>query len=71
MGFRLLRALGTAERLTADVQLAAFAIEHQGELHSNDGDFGRFPDLRWLNPLQWHRERVAPPRGPSRQLRPG
>jgi aspartate/methionine/tyrosine aminotransferase len=33
-------------------QLAALAIEHQGELHSNDSDFGRFPRLRWLNPLR-------------------
>jgi predicted nucleic acid-binding protein len=32
-------------------QLAALAIEHQGELHSNDADFGRFPQLRWVNPL--------------------
>jgi hypothetical protein len=22
------------------------------ELHSNDADFGRFPGLRWINPLK-------------------
>lgn len=52
IAFRLLRELGAAAKLTTDVQLAAFAIEHQGELHSNDTDFGRFPDLRWRNPLR-------------------
>ena len=40
-----------AANLTTDAQLAALAIEHQGELHSNDADFGRFPRLRWVNPL--------------------
>ncbi len=37
--------------LTTDLHLAALAIEHQAELHSNDSDFGRFPGLRWSNPL--------------------
>jgi uncharacterized protein len=37
--------------LTTDVHLAALAIEHQAELHTNDGDFSRFPGLRWTNPL--------------------
>lgn len=48
---RMLRALGTAGRLTTDAHLAALAIEHQGELCSNDADFARFPGLRWSNPL--------------------
>ena len=38
-------------RLTTDAHLAALAIETQAELHSNDLDFGRFPGLRWRNPL--------------------
>lgn len=38
--------------LVTDAHLAALAIEHQAELHSNDGDFSRFPGLRWANPLQ-------------------
>lgn len=51
IAFRLLRELGTAGSLTTDVQLAAHAIENQAELHSNDGDFSRFPELRWTNPI--------------------
>jgi toxin-antitoxin system PIN domain toxin len=51
IAFRLLRALGAAGNLTTDVQLAALAIENQAELHSNDSDFARFPDLRWVDPL--------------------
>ena len=47
----LLEATGVAASLTTDAHLAALAIEHQGELHSNDADFGRFPGLRWHNPL--------------------
>jgi uncharacterized protein len=52
IAFALLRALGAARNLTTDAQLAALAIEHQGELHSTDADFGRFPSLRWVNPLR-------------------
>jgi toxin-antitoxin system PIN domain toxin len=50
--FGLLAALGTAGNLTTDGHLAALAIEHQAELHSTDADFGRFPGLRWANPLR-------------------
>ena len=52
IAFRLLRELGAAGNLTTDVQLAALAIENQAELHSNDSDFARFPDLRWVDPLK-------------------
>ena len=48
----LFRATGVAGSLTTDTHLAALAIEHQAELHSNDSDFGRFPGLRWVNPLK-------------------
>ena len=37
--------------MTTDAHRAALAIETQAELHSNDLDFGRFPGLRWRNPL--------------------
>ena len=47
----LLTAAGVAGQLTTDAHLAALAIEHQCELHSNDADFGRFPGLRWRDPL--------------------
>ncbi|MEZ5332832.1 MAG: type II toxin-antitoxin system VapC family toxin [Thermoanaerobaculia bacterium] len=48
---RLFAETGVAGRLTTDTHLAALAIEHQCELHSNDTDFGRFPGLRWVDPL--------------------
>lgn len=48
----LLNAAGVAAQLTTDAHLAAIAIEHQCELHSTDHDFGRFPGLRWKNPLR-------------------
>ena len=34
-----------------DAHLAALAIEHEAEVHTNDMDFSRFPELRWRNPL--------------------
>ena len=50
--FRLLSGLGTGGNLTTDVQIGAHAVEYQGEVYSNDGDFGRFEGVRWVNPLQ-------------------
>ncbi|MFN0061872.1 MAG: TA system VapC family ribonuclease toxin [Myxococcaceae bacterium] len=44
-------ATGVLGSLTTDTHLAALAIEHQAELHSNDLDFTRFPGLKWHNPL--------------------
>ncbi len=44
-------ATGVAASLTTDTHLAALAIEHRAELHSNDRDFERFPGLRLHNPL--------------------
>ena len=32
--------------------IAAIAIEHRAELHSNDSDFARFSGLRWRNPVR-------------------
>jgi toxin-antitoxin system PIN domain toxin len=52
IAFGLLRQTGAAANLTTDAQLAALAIEHQGEVHSNDSDFARFPQLRWTNPIR-------------------
>ena len=51
IAFRLLREVGTGANLTTDAQLAALAIEYRADLYSNDSDFGRFPGLRWVNPL--------------------
>lgn len=47
----LLGNLGAAGNLVPDAHLAALAIEHGAELCSADHDFGRFPGLRWSNPL--------------------
>ena len=47
----LFEATGVGASLTTDTHLAALAIEHQAELGSNDSDFGRFPGLRWRNPI--------------------
>lgn len=46
-----MRHTGVAGSLCTDTHLAAIAIEHQAEFHSNDVDFARFPGLRWVNPL--------------------
>ena len=51
IAFELLRRLGAASNLATDVQIAAHAIENNAEVHSNDGDFARFAQLRWTNPI--------------------
>ena len=51
IAFDLLHGVGTAANLTTDIRLAAFALENDAEMFSNDSDFGRFPGLRWSNPL--------------------
>jgi toxin-antitoxin system PIN domain toxin len=48
----LLRHLGGGSTLIPDAHLAVLAIEHGLTLCSSDGDFARFPGLRWLNPLK-------------------
>ena len=47
----LLAAAGVQANLVPDAHLAGLAIEHGLLLCSTDGDFGRFPELRWQNPL--------------------
>jgi hypothetical protein len=48
---KLLSRIGGGPNLIADAHLAALAIEHGLTLCSTDGDFARFPGLKWLNPL--------------------
>jgi uncharacterized protein len=48
---RLLSQIGEKAELVPDAHLAALAIEHGLTLCSTDGDFARFSDLRWENPL--------------------
>ena len=38
--------------LMADAALAAIVLEHGAVLASTDQDFRRFPELKWLNPLE-------------------
>ncbi|WP_328391929.1 type II toxin-antitoxin system VapC family toxin [Nocardia sp. NBC_00416] len=52
IALNLLTDIGTAGNLTTDAQIAAYAIENQGEIFSNDTDFARFPKIKWVNPLQ-------------------
>ena len=47
----LLAPGGITPKLVMDAHLAALAIEHGLVLCSADGDFGRFAQLRWHNPI--------------------
>lgn len=42
---------GTAGNLTTDAQIASVAQRLNAEVHTADLDFGRFPGVRFLNPL--------------------
>jgi uncharacterized protein len=55
LGRFLSHAAGGAN-MVPDTHLAALAIEHGLTVCSTDGDFARFPELRWVNPL---RETIA------------
>ncbi|MEY5011602.1 MAG: hypothetical protein RLZZ253_2741 [Verrucomicrobiota bacterium] len=48
----LLETAGTAGNLTSDAQIAAVALRLDAEVHTADLDFGRFPKVRFLNPLR-------------------
>lgn len=48
---RMLDAVGTGGNRVPDAHLAALAVEHGATLCSRDEDFGRFPGLRWLDPV--------------------
>ena len=48
---QLLALPGLHANLVPDAHMAALALEHGLTLYSTDGDFARFPKLRWLNPL--------------------
>ncbi len=48
----LLGASVARANLVPDAHLAALSIEHGLVLCSTDGDFARFPGLRWENPLR-------------------
>ncbi len=46
-----LDAVGAGGNLVPDAHIAALAMEYAAEAHTGDADFGRFPGLRWRNPL--------------------
>jgi len=48
----LLITAGTAGDLTTDAQIAAVALRLDAEVHTADLDFGRFPKVRFRNPLR-------------------
>ena len=59
---KLLSEHAARPNLVADAHLAALAMEHGLTLCSTDGDFARFPELTWMNPLAaW---KVSEPAGP-------
>lgn len=47
----LFESVSPTKNLIPDASLAALAIEHGLVLCSCDGDFARFPGLRWEDPL--------------------
>jgi len=48
----LLRDTGSAGSLVGDAHLAALAIERGAQLCSADADFGRYPRLKWMDPVR-------------------
>lgn len=46
-----LARIGWTGPAVSDAHLAALAIEHGCELHSNDADFSQCTGLRWCDPL--------------------
>ena len=49
---RNLEASGVGGNLVPDAHIAALAMEYQAEVHSHDSAFGRFPGLRWHDPIR-------------------
>lgn len=50
---QILQSAGRGGNLVTDAHIAAFAIEHQAEIHTyNVSDFSRFPGVRFSNPLR-------------------
>jgi len=47
----LLVEAGTGGNLTTDAQIAALSLKYGAVVHTVDGDYARFPGVRWFNPL--------------------
>jgi hypothetical protein len=52
---RLVEETSARGKLVADAWLAAMVMEHACTLATCDGDFVRFPELRWQHPLRARR----------------
>ncbi|HVW07320.1 MAG TPA: TA system VapC family ribonuclease toxin [Bryobacteraceae bacterium] len=48
---RLLSDYGVAGPMVSDAVIAALALEYGATVASTDQDFRRFPEVRWINPL--------------------
>ena len=48
---RICRQANVTAKLVPDAYLAALAMEHGCDFITADGDFARFPGLRWRHPL--------------------
>lgn len=48
---RLLEATTSRGSQVTDASMASYAIANGATLYTDDGDFARFPGLRWVNPL--------------------
>jgi len=48
----LLQGAGTGGNLVTDAQIAAISLRLGAMIHTADTDFGRFPNIRWKNPLR-------------------
>jgi predicted nucleic acid-binding protein len=47
----LLNQAGGSGNQVTDAQLAAFALEYRGTVHTADTDFQRFTGVKWFNPI--------------------
>lgn len=47
----MLKAANAGSNLTTDVHIAALAADYGLVIYSNDSDFARFPNVKWVNPL--------------------
>ncbi len=46
------KAVNATHILITDAHLASLALEHGAVMASCDTDFGKFPGLQWVNPLE-------------------
>ncbi|MEM1157695.1 MAG: TA system VapC family ribonuclease toxin [Verrucomicrobiota bacterium] len=51
LAWDLLESTQAGGNLTTDAVIAAHALEAGATIYSNDRDFDRFSELKWLNPL--------------------